>query len=250
MTKYSFHELDRDAILESNQYARLDAYDDYIFLVLHFPKYDPSSERYIHNELNIFISHDYLISFRYYQSSTMRRVYDRYETDVKSGKKESPALILYSIIEAYLDKTMKMLERFARDLKALERELFSARGTDTIRNIMTKKRNIITLKHMMKPQILVLRMIESQMKNRFSEEVELYFENLEDKMNKIFSEIELLQENIDSMEDTLKSIFELESNTTIKYLTTFSAFMLPLTLLTGFFGMNIASLPFSDHLVY
>ena len=250
MTKYGFHELDRDAILESNQYARLDAYDDYIFLVLHFPKYDPSSERYIQNELNIFISHEYLISFRYYQSSTMRRVYDRYETDVKNGLKESPALILYSIIEAYLDKTMKMLERFARDLKALERELFSARGTDTIRNIMTKKRNIITLKHMMKPQILVLRMIESQMKNRFSEEVELYFENLEDKMNKIFSEIELLQENIDSMEDTLKSIFELESNTTIKYLTTFSAFMLPLTLLTGFFGMNIASLPFSDHLVY
>jgi magnesium transporter len=180
----------------------------------------------------------------------MRRVYDRYETDVRNGKKESPALILYSIIEAYLDKTMKMLERFARDLKALERELFSARGTDTIRNIMTKKRNIITLKHMMKPQILVLRVIESQMKNRFSEEVELYFENLEDKMNKIFSEIELLQENIDSMEDTLKSIFELESNTTIKYLTTFSAFMLPLTLLTGFFGMNIASLPFSDHIVY
>ena len=250
MTKYDFHELDRDAILESNQYARLDAYDDYIFLVLHFPKYDPSSERYIQNELNIFVSHEYLISFRYYQSSTMRRVYDRYETDVKNGIKESPALILYSIIEAYLDKTMKMLERFARDLKALERELFSARGTDTIRNIMTKKRNIITLKHMMKPQILVLRMIESQMKNRFSDEVELYFENLEDKMNKIFSEIELLQENIDSMEDTLKSIFELESNTTIKYLTTFSAFMLPLTLLTGFFGMNIAGLPFSDHLVY
>ena len=239
MTKYNFHELDRDAILESNQYARLDAYDNYIFLVLHFPKYDPSSERYIHNELNIFVSHNYLISFRYYQSSTMRRVYDRYETDIKNGIKESPALILYSIIEAYLDKTMKMLERFARDLKALERELFSTRGSQTIRDIMTKKRNIITLKHMMKPQILVLRMIESQMKSRFSDEVELYFENLEDKMNKIFSEIELLQENIDSMEDTLKSIFELESNTTIKYLTTFSAFMLPLTLLTGIFGMNV-----------
>lgn len=134
---------------------------------------------------------------------------------------------------------MKMLERFSRDLKILERELFSARGTETIRNIMTKKRNIITLKHMMKPQILVLRMIESQMKARFSDEVELYFENLEDKLDKIFSEIQLLQENIDSMEDTLKSIFELDSNTTIKYLTTFSAFMLPLTVLTGIFGMNI-----------
>ncbi len=245
MTKYDFHELDRDAILEANQYARLDAYDDYIFLVLHFPKYDANSERYIHNELNIFISREYLITFRYYQSSTMRRLYEKYENDLKAGKHESPAILLYAIIEAYLDKTMKMLERFARDLKVLERELFSARGTETIRNIMTKKRNIITLKHMMKPQILVLRMIESHMKARFSGEVELYFENLEDKLDKIFSEIQLLQENIDSMEDTLKSIFELESNTTIKYLTTFSAFMLPLTLLTGIFGMNIVEWHFN-----
>lgn len=83
MSKYDFHELDRDAILESNQYARLDAYSDYIFLVLHFPKYDPNSERYIHNELNIFVSRDYLISFRYYQSATMKKVYESYERDLK-----------------------------------------------------------------------------------------------------------------------------------------------------------------------
>jgi magnesium transporter len=134
---------------------------------------------------------------------------------------------------------MRMLERFSRDLKALERELFNARGTDTIRNLMIRKRNIITLKHMMKPQIAVLRMMEIRMKERFTDEVEFYFENLEDKIDKIFSEIQLLQENIDSMEDALKSIFELETNTTIKYLTVFSAFMLPLTLATSFFGMNI-----------
>ena len=249
MTKYNFHELDRDAILEANQYARLDAYDDYIFLVLHFPKYDANSERYIQNELNIFVSRDYLITFRYYQSSTMRRLFERYETDQKNWKQESPAILLYAIIEAYLDKTMKMLEWFAKDLKILERELFSARGNETIRNIMTKKRNIITLKHMMKPQILVLRMIENQMKARFSDEVELYFENLEDKLDKIFSETQLLQENIDSMEDTLKSIFELDSNTTIKYLTTFSAFMLPLTVLTGIFGMNIPVWHFDEYLI-
>lgn len=241
IAEHDFHELDRDAILEPNQYARIDTYDDYLFLVLHFPKYDPNTERYIQNELNIFVGKDYLISFRYYQSTTMRRLYEKYETALQNGEKESTALLLYNIIEAYLDKTMRMLERFSKDLKALERELFSSRGNETIRNIMTKKRNIITLKHMMKPQISVLRVIEVRMKERFSDEVELYFENLEDKLDKIFSEIQLLQENIDSMEDTLKSIFELETNTTIKYLTIFSAFMMPLTLVTSFFGMNVES---------
>ena len=81
--KYQFHSLDRDAILEENQYARLDSYDDYIFLVLHFPKYDPGTERYIQNELNIFIAREYIISFRYYQSRTMKKVYDRYETKLE-----------------------------------------------------------------------------------------------------------------------------------------------------------------------
>ncbi len=247
--KHEFHELDREAILEENQYARIDTYDDYLFLVLHFPKFEPSTERYIHNELNIFIAKDYLLTFRYYQSSTMKKVYDRYETSLEKSGHVSPAFLLYDIIESYLDKSMRMLERFGKDLKSIERDLFTARGNELIKSIMTRKRNIITLKHMMKPQIAVLKMIEIRMKERFSEEVELYFENLEDKLDKIFSEIQLLQENIDSMEDTLKSVFDLETNTTIKYLTTFSAFMLPLTLLTGVFGMNVESGHFNNFLI-
>lgn len=180
----------------------------------------------------------------------MKRIYDGYEQKVESGEIVSAAFILYEIIEGYLDKTMRMLERFSKDLKALEHDLFNARGSHTIRNIMTRKRNIITLKHMMKPQIGVLKMIEIRMKERFSDEVELYYENLEDKLDKIFSEIQLLQENIDSMEDTMKSIFELETNTTIKYLTIFSAFMLPLTLVTSFFGMNIEAGHFTDIVIW
>ncbi len=247
---HNFHELDREAILEENQYARIDTYDEYLFLVLHFPKFEANTERYIQNELNVFIGKDYLLTFRYYQSNTMKKVYDRYEERLDSTGHVSPAFLLYDIIESYLDKSMKMLERFGKDLKIIERDLFSARGNDLIKSIMTRKRNIITLKHMMKPQIGVLKMIEIRMKERFSEEVELYFENLEDKLDKIFSEIQLLQENIDSMEDTLKSVFELETNTTIKYLSTFSAFMLPLTLLTGIFGMNVESGHFNNIIIF
>ena len=100
--KYSFHELDKEAILEENQYARIDTYDDYLFLVLHFPKYEPSTERYIHNELNIFISKDYLLTFRYYQSLTMKGIYSNYEKMVENGEHVSPAFILYDIIEGFL----------------------------------------------------------------------------------------------------------------------------------------------------
>lgn len=239
--EYGFHELDREAILEEHQYARLDPYDDYLFLVLHFPKYNTKTERYIHNELNIFVGRDYLITFRYYPSTTMRNIYTQYEnrrgTDRDSDN--DPAFLLYDIIEGFLAKTMKMLERFSKDLRLLEKELMNVQSKDTIRTLMIRKRNIITLKHMMKPQIPVLRQIEAYMKGRFSDEVEYYFESLEDKLDKIFSEIQIIEENVESLEDTLKSMFDFETNITMKYLTIFSAFMLPLTLATSFFGMNI-----------
>lgn len=59
---------------------------------------------------------------------------------------------------------MKMLERFSRDLKIFEKEMLVKQSRDTIRTLMIRKRNIITLKHMMKPQIPVLRQTENYIK--------------------------------------------------------------------------------------
>ncbi len=256
MEKYDFHSLDRDAILEENQYARIDTYDDYLFIVLHFPKLEPRSKRYIHNEFNIFISKNYLITFRYFNTSAVKQLQEKYQ-DINAAKKEmededmpfNTGIILYELIDNLLIKVMRMIEYFWKDLRMLENELLSSNSEKLIEEIMIKKRNIITLKHMIKPQIAVLKLIEIRMNELFNGEVELYFENLEDKLDKIYSDIQLLQENIDSMEDTLKSVFELKTNTTMKHLTIFSAVMLPLTLVTSFFGMNVEQATFPNSII-
>lgn len=252
---HNFHELDRDAILEPNQTARVDTYDNYLFVVLHFPKYDPKTKRYLTNEFNIFIAKDYLITVRYYASQSFDKLHNVLEKSEKKQQADefSSGTILYQIIDQMLDKAFRTLERFGKDLGQIEKSIFNSRkaiSTDLIQEIMIKKRNIITLKHMIKPQIQAIKLLELRTKSMFSDTIEVYFENLDDKVQKIATDIELLQENIESIEGTLKTIFDLETNSTIKYLTIFSAFMLPLTLITSFFGMNIENVPFSDALVY
>jgi magnesium transporter len=176
---------------------------------------------------------------------------NRYSDGKHEKDMVNSAYMLYDLIDSMLDKTLKILNRFGRDLRNLEADIFRNVGEKTISEIMIRKRNMIALKHMISPQISVLKILELRMNGLFKDdEVEVYFENLEDKVEKIYSEIQLLQENIDSMEDTLKSIFDMQTNNTIKYLTFFSAFMLPLTLITSFFGMNIENVPFHDTLVY
>ena len=250
ISDYKFHELDRDAIIEPNQTARVDTYNNYLFIVLHFPKYDPKSKRYIPNEFNIFLSKEYLITIRYYSSQWL----EKYQGSLsKKADEISSGTILYQVIDLMLDKVFRTLERLGKDLRQIEKSLFESRNgisTTLIQEIMIKKRNIITLKHMIKPQIQAIKILELRTKVMFNDTIEVYFENLDDKIQKIATDIELLQENIESIEWTLKTIFDLETNTTIKYLTIFSAFMLPLTLITSFFGMNIEDVPFSDFLVY
>ena len=69
--------------------------------------------------------------------------------------------------------------------------------------------------------------------------MEVYFEDLEDKLEQIVSEIMVLEEHIDSIEDAFKTIVDINTNFTVKLLTIFSAFLLPLTLITSFYGMNV-----------
>lgn len=249
--RFPFHELDREAILEDNPIARVDNYDEYMFVILHFPKYDTKTRQYIKNEFDIFLSREYLVLFRYYESAAVDELHKIYETWHRAESMRSSGYLLYDMIDLMLDKTLRTLDRFSRDMTALEKRVVG-RGNkaQVIREIMVKKRNIIALKHMITPQQRVFRILEHRMNSMYEDKLEIYFENLEDKVDKIVAEIELIKENVESLEETMKSLFDLESNTTIKYLTYFSAFMLPLTLVTSFFGMNIESLPFHDEIVW
>ena len=109
---------------------------------------------------------------------------------------------------------------------------------------MMKKRNIILIKNMFKPQVMMFKQLEYVINKMYEWEMEVYFEDLEDKLDQILTEINILQEYIDSIEDTFKTMLDIKTNSIIKFLTLFSAFMLPLTLITSFYWMNVDNLPF------
>lgn len=74
--------------------------------------------------------------------------------------------------------------------------------------------------------------------------MELYFEDLQDKTGYVITDIEVMEEYMISIEDAYKAIIDIQTGDIIRFLTIFSAFHLPLTLITGFYGMNVDNLPF------
>jgi len=248
---HDVHELDLEACIELNQKARIDNYDDYSFIIFHFPKYDKLKSHYELNEFNIFMWKDTLITFRNFPWTHINNIFDYYSnlkiTTRKKNIKVTTWYILYEITQAMLEKMFSVIKNITSDIKIVESKVFDWNdSTKLVKEIMIKKRNIITLKHIFKPQVLVLKQLETVINNTYDWEIEVYFEDLEDKLDKIVNEISILQEYIDSIEDAFKSMVDIKTNFVIKILTYFSAFMLPLTFITSFYWMNIDLSPYSN----
>ena len=246
---YNFHELDIEACFEDNQRARVDKYDDYLFLILKFPKYNKKLWVYELNEFNIFLWKNYIITFRDFPAKHIDMLFEKYEKqDVEDNAqfRFTSGYVLYEIIQSMLEKMFKVLDNNAKDLKNLEKIVFTNSSSSLVKNIMIKKRNIMFLKHMFKPQIAVLKLIEMHINKMFKWEIEVYFEDLEDKIEYITNYLDIYEENILYIEDAFQTIVDIKTNTVMKILTIFSTLLLPLTLITSFYGMNVP-LPYQNN---
>ncbi|MDD2870708.1 MAG: magnesium transporter CorA family protein [Candidatus Gracilibacteria bacterium] len=242
LKEHDFHELDIEACMEENQRARIDSYEDYFFMVLHFPKYIVKTKTYELNEFNIFLKKDLLITFRNFPGIHIDKIFTKYEKqDFYDGEHTVlySGYILYEIIEAMLEKIFNSINNSKKDINLLEKLVFEKVNYKLINDIMIKKRNIIFLKHMFLPQVSVMRSTESNINKIFKGEIEEYFEDLEDKVLYINDSLNILEEHITSIEDAFKSIVDMNMNYVMKILTFFSALILPLTLITSFYGMNV-----------
>jgi len=134
-----------------------------------------------------------------------------------------------------LEKMFKLLDNVRKDIIKIEEEVFKDPSESLIKDIMIKKRNMVMLKHICKPQISVLSVLENKINDIFNGIMEVYFEDLQDKIEQVTMDVEIIEENVESIENAFKSMVDMRTNFTIKILTIFSAFMLPLTLITSFY---------------
>ena len=95
------------------------------------------------------------------------------------------------------------------------------------------------------PQRAIIAQLEHKNKKFLPDNLDIYFDDIVDKIEKLWNNLENLAELVVSLHETNESIISHNTNNVIKVLTLFSVVMLPLTFITGFYGMNIDALPFA-----
>lgn len=246
--RFHFHPLDIEDCKSVNQRPKLDIYDEYYFLILHFPNFDRQNKFIKIKEVKMFWGKDYIITLEktpWYVSQLFNEYKER-EPELEAEIKTSD-ILLYRIIEKVMTESMYLLKKVGIDLELINRELFGEKQVKIIERISVTRKNIILINTIFKPQLRLFHNFETGQIKGFgdTEYMEDYWGNILDYYQKIWDMTEDYEDMIEGLSKTFDSMQTNKTNETMKVLTLISSIILPLTFITGLYGMNV-KLPFGD----
>lgn len=246
---YHFHPLDlEDCRSYINLRPKIDVYDDYYFLILHFPALDSTQTFVDIREIKIFWGRDYLITIsksHWLVKEMFNKEINRSLTGQKMEVGSSDAL-LYQILESLMKEAQKLAERIDKDVDGCGKSLFSRNAEKTIEKISITRKNVILMNTMFRPQLLLFNKLQSGSIKGFADDMEDYWGNILDYNQKIWDMVEDDAELIRGYSTTFDSLQVNKTNEVIKILTLISSILLPLTFIASLYGMNI-KLPIQEH---
>jgi len=247
---FEFHELDLEDVLSTRQRPKIDEYDEYLFMVLHLPRFDKSIGRLNAAELNIFIGPDYVITLPNHPLKPVGRLFTRLSNSDELREQyfsKGAGYLLYEILSESFDYCFPILDKIGFKLDRLQNAIWDERSEDVARDISNVKQEIIAFRKIIKPERTTLRLLERARTRYLSEDLEVYFDDIVDSAERIWDQLDNYKEVVEALEQTNESVIAHKQNDILRVLTVFSVIMLPLTLISGIFGMNVAFPGFDSH---
>jgi magnesium transporter len=242
--RFGWHPLDVEDVMSKRQRPKVDDYADegYLFGVLHFPVYDRSIQRLNAAELDVFVGPDYLVTLPGVELLPVTRLFRRCEEDEAFREQllsKGSGRLLYEVLDDLFDYCFPILDKIGYKLDSLEDDVFEGRSEAVVRDISNVKQEIISYRKIIKPERSTLRLLERHVERFLPEELDLYFDDIVDAAERIWDILDNYKEVVEALEDTNESVISHRQNDVLRVLTVFSVVLLPLTLITGFFGMNV-----------
>jgi magnesium transporter len=242
--RFGWHPLDVEDVVSKRQRPKVDDYEDegYLFAVLHFPVYDQAVQRLNAAELDLFIGHDYVVTIPNRELHPVTRLFARCESDEAFRDQlfaRGSGRLLYEILDDLFDYCFPILDKIGHKLDVIEDEMFEGRSEEIVRDISNVKQEIISYRKIIKPERSSLRVLERRVEHFLPEELEEYFDDIVDAAERIWDLLDNYKEVVEALESTNESVISHRQNDVLRILTVFSVVLLPLTLITGIFGMNV-----------
>ncbi|HST04153.1 MAG TPA: magnesium/cobalt transporter CorA [Chloroflexia bacterium] len=246
---YGFHPLHLDDTLSKIQRPKIDDEDNYTFIVMHFPVYSKLVGVTISSEVDIFVGANFIITAHAGNLKPLTRLFKQCVEDPDLRAKamgRSTGYLLYIIVDRLVDYCFPILNKIDLNIEHVEDDIFEEQARQTIQQISVIRRDVIAFRRIIKPLMPVMASLERKNRPFLNEDMEDYFGDIADHLGKIWDTLEDYKEVIESLSDTMSALTNNRINEIIKVLTIISVILLPLTLISGIYGMNI-NLPVANN---
>ena len=250
---FSFHELDMEDLVSHQQRPKIDPYDNYTFLVFHFPVM--KGERIEITEVDFFIGKDYVIS----STQTNFHLFEDFFAEMQRDEllksrffAKDSKMLFYKILDNFVEAMLPLMDKFGAEIDNIDRQIFTVHSKHIqskfifLEKITILRRNLLVSQTIIKPEINIMTEMENGKILFFGNNMAVYWSDILDHLKKFSDQLEnyrFLIEGLSVAEETLVSY---KINEVIKVFTVVTVFLMPPTLLASIYGMNLY-LPIQSH---
>lgn len=235
---YGLHPLTMEDILNTEQRPKVELFENYIFFVIKMISYDTQNRKLIMEQVSLILCGNTVITFQEKGGDVFDPVRKRLKNNKGLIRKSGADFLAYALLDAVVDEYFGILEKIGDDIEEVEELLLVKPSTDTLRQIHTLKREIISLRKSVWPLRDIISKLEHDATEMISANTRLYLRDLYDHTIQVIDGVETFRDMISGMLDIYLSSVSNRMNEVMKVLTIFASIFIPLTFIAGLYGMN------------
>ncbi|MEM6581780.1 MAG: magnesium/cobalt transporter CorA [Pseudomonadota bacterium] len=242
--QFDIHQLVLEDILNTHQRPKFDEFDDYLFIVLKGPIIQSRPFSIEYEQISLLVFKRIVFAFKEKRDTIFDPIKARIETSKGRFRTLGADFLGYSILDTIIDQYFVLIDDMDDAVTLIEDELLEGEsGSESLNAIQRLKREIVTARRYASPvRELINQMLRSE-SNLIDEKTHIYLRDASDHAIRIIESIELHSYITSGLLDIYISSVSNRMNEVMKVLTVFATIFIPMTFLTGIYGMNFDYMP-------
>jgi magnesium transporter len=240
---FGIHHLTLDDITSPNKRPKIEYHDEYVFLTLKTISYDEIKQTIKTEPISLILGPKFVLSFQKNASNVFDSVREYIETPTSIMRKKGSDYLAYALIDAIVDNYFKVLEKIEDLIEATEKELMGNPNQKTANKIHKLESEMLFLRKAVWPLREVLSNIQREEIKLIKPETAIYFRQVYGHIMQAIDTIETFREMVSGMLDIYLSSVNNRMNEVMNVLTIIATIFIPLTFITGLYGMNFKFMP-------
>jgi len=240
---FNIHPLTLEDVLNTRQRPKTEDYDSYIYSVLKMILLDTKTKEITIDQVSIIIGPNYVLSFQEREGDVFEMVRERFKNPASRLRKSGVDYLAYGLIDAVIDNYFLILEHFGDKIEYLEEGLVLHPRPETLKTIQKYKRDMITLRKSIWPLRELINGLQRVESDLIKETTRIYLRDVYDHTIQVIDTVEDFRDILSSMVDIYLSSISFRMNEVMEVLTVIATIFIPLTFISGVYGMNFEYMP-------